>query len=152
MAAGLASVPFETAAYGMTASPASDLPPRVVVVLRDQWTRALLRAALREDGYDAIGSPGVRETFRVPRDDPARGPVRLLIVDQDALGSVPALVPALIDRLGGPPTILIRRVTKAFPTGEWSRVLQRPVSVDDVVVAARGLVPLPSERRHPVDD
>ena len=136
----------------MISDPATDLPPRVMVVMPEQWTRALLRAALREEGYDAIGSRGVREAFRIRPDDPTRGPVRLLIVDQDALAEVPAtLVPALATRLGGPATLLIHRVTKAMPPGEWGRVLQRPVSVDDVVATARALVPLPSGARHPVD-
>jgi hypothetical protein len=128
------------------------LPPRVVIVMAEQWTRAMLRAALREEGYDAIGSRGVREAFRLRPDDPARGPIRLLIVDQDALSSVPAsLVPALVARLGAPATIMIRRVTTATPAGEWSRVLRRPVSIEEIVTAARELLPLPLGARHPVD-
>lgn len=136
----------------MTLQPATEPPPRVVVIMPDQWTRALLRAALREEGYDAIGSRGVREAFRVRADDPERGPIRLVIVDGDALAAVPAaLGPSLIERLGRPPAILIRRATRSMPNGNWALVIQRPVSVDDIAVAARALLPLPTSARHPVD-
>ena len=30
------------------------VPPRVLIVMDDQWHRALLRAALRDVGYDAM--------------------------------------------------------------------------------------------------
>ena len=127
-------------------------PPRVMIVMPEQWTRALLRAALREEGYDAIGSRGVREAFRVRPADPTRGPVRLLVIDQDALSHAPAtLVPALLGRFEKPRTVLIRRVTRAAPAGRWDRVLPRPVSVEDVVSAARHVLPLPRGARHPVD-
>lgn len=127
-------------------------PPRVVIVMPDQWTRALLRAALREEGYDAIGSRGVRDAARVREDDPERGPVRLLIVDQDALsGSALPLLARLQSQLGAPATMLIKRAVRPMPDGQWQRVLQRPVSIEDVVMAAEALVPLPTAARHPVD-
>lgn len=136
----------------MEGDPTAAPPPRVLIVMPEQWNRALLRAALREEGYDAIGSRGVREAFRVRPDDPTRGPVQLLIVDQDAIsGAAATLAPALVRRLQQPGTVLIRRVTKATPAGEWDRVLQRPVSVEDVVTATRALLPLPRAARHPVD-
>ena len=138
-------------AYSMVQHQAT-APPRVVIVMPDQWTRALLRAALREEGYDAIGSRGVREAFRIRNEDPERGPVRLLLVDHDALATnLAALVPALVTRLGAPATILIRRATRSLPNGEWNRVLQRPVSVAEVGEAVRALLPLPAEARHRID-
>ena len=136
----------------MTSDPDTTPPPRVVVVMGEQWARALLRAALREEGYDAVGSRGVREALLLRPDDPGRGPVQLLILDQDALAGVPASrVPALVARLGAPATILIRRAMTAAPQGEWRRVLRRPVSVEEIVAAARELLPLPRDARHPVD-
>jgi DNA-binding NtrC family response regulator len=136
----------------MASDSATAPAPRVLIVMPDQWTRALLRAALREDGYDAVGSRGVREALRVRPDDPERGPVRLIVVDQDALAAnAPALFPALRDRLGRPETLLIRRGTRSAPNGEWGRVLQRPVSVADIVEAVRTLAPLPAGARHPID-
>ena len=136
----------------MTSDPDTTPPPRVVIVMAEQWTRAILRAALREEGYDAVGSRGVREALRLRPDDPGRGPIQLLIVDQDALPSVPAsLVPELGARFGAPATMLIRRVMTAAPAGKWRRVLRRPVSIEEIVAAARELLPLPLDARHPVD-
>jgi hypothetical protein len=135
----------------MVTGQATGLPPRVIIAMPDQWTRALLRAALREEGYDAIGARGLREAFRVRSDDPERGPIGLLIIDHDALDAkTSSLVPALTARLGAP-TILIRRATLPLPNGEWGRVLQRPVSVADIVAAVSALVPLPVSARHPID-
>src|SRR5436305_14686844 len=61
------------------------LPPRVLIVMADQWRRAGLRAALRAEGYDAIGFPSLRMAARVPSSEIDRGPVRATVVDQDAL-------------------------------------------------------------------
>src|SRR5436305_4966936 len=36
------------------------LPPRVLIVMADQWRRAGLRAALRAEGYDAIDRKSTR--------------------------------------------------------------------------------------------
>ena len=118
----------------------------------DQWTRALLRAALREVGYDAVGSRGLREAFRVRPDEPDRGPVRLLVIDQDALvpGAEP-VVEQLRLRHGSPDAILVKRATKSAPMGSWRVTLQRPVSVADIVDAAQASLPLPAAARHPVD-
>jgi AmiR/NasT family two-component response regulator len=126
-------------------------PPRVLVIMPDQWRRALLRAALREEGYDAIGSRGIREAFRIRPHDPDRGPLQLLIVDQDALVGAESLLPMLSERLGGPATILVKRATRRASSGSWGRVLQRPVSVADVVAAAEALLPLAPGAHRPID-
>jgi hypothetical protein len=137
----------------MASGSATALPPRVLLVMPDQWARALLRAALREEGYDAVGSRGLPEAGRVRRDDPERGPVRVLVIDHDALsGAATGLASALSERLGSPDTILVRRATRPVPRGEWTRVLQRPVSVAELVDAVRALAPLPPAARHPVDE
>lgn len=136
----------------MASDSATELPPRVLIVMPDQWTRALLRAALREEGYDAVGSRGVREAFRVRPDDPERGSVRVLVVDHDALSATGnSLVPALRARLGAPGTVLVRRVTRTVPNGSWDRIVQRPVSVAGLVEAVRSLAPLPASARQPID-
>src|SRR5437667_11841947 len=61
------------------------LPPRILLVMPAQWPRALLRAALREEGYDASGTRAVNGALYQAAPDPARGPVRLVLADQDAL-------------------------------------------------------------------
>lgn len=118
----------------------------------DQWPRALLRAALREVGYDAVGTRTLVAALRVPPAEPERGPVRLVIVDQPALGpGSDEQITRLLARHGTPDTILLARAAVATPAGPWQRVLHRPVSVADVVSAAQELLPLELDSRHALD-
>lgn len=125
-------------------------PPRIVIVMADQWRRAGLRAALRAEGYDAIGFPSLRSAARVPPTEPERGPIRATIIDQDALDLASA---PTIDALpNGSALILVARATVAQPAGDWRLVLRRPVAVGDVVRAVEEIVPLPTSQRHAIDD
>jgi DNA-binding response OmpR family regulator len=130
----------------------STLAPRVLIVMPEQWRRALLRAALREVGYDAVGTRSLSSALRIRRDEPERGPVRLVILDQSVVsrGGKEQLV-ELLSLHKAPATILIARPTVAVPEGEWQRVLKRPVSVDEIVSATQQLLPLALHDRHPLD-
>ena len=130
-----------------------ELPPRVVIVMSDQWRRALLRAALREVGYDAIGTRGFREAALIRRSAPDRGPVRLLVVDQDTLGREDVqLFLSQRERLGNPEVILLARATVAPPDGPWRAVLRRPFSVADVVHTVRQMIPLTASHELDLPD
>src|SRR5690242_5586562 len=119
----------------------------------DHWRRALLRATLRELGYDAIGSTGVREAMLTRVDAPQRGPLQLVVLDQEAIDNATArMVTPLLERLGAPATILLARTTVSPPAGPWRRVLRRPMSVDEVVRTVKELLPLPPQLQHPVDE
>jgi hypothetical protein len=125
----------------------------------EQWPRALLRAALREVGYDALGAPGLAGALRYRVQAPSRGPVRLVLVDQAALQGDEALerLSALFHRHGDPVTILLARVVPMSAPAEtaepapWTRVLRRPVSIDGIVAAVRDLLPLPPGTSRPLD-
>jgi DNA-binding response OmpR family regulator len=129
------------------------LPPRVLVVMPAQWPRALLRAALRDVGYDAVGAQSLASALRIRPDEPQRGPVRLVIVDHDAFDGPrrPAQFLALRNRHHTPLTMLIVRSTVQMPPVESDRVLKRPVSVGDIVAAAESLLPLPRGKRHAIE-
>ena len=129
------------------------LPPRVIVVMETQWPRALIRAALREAGYDAVGTQSLATALRIRPTEPDRGAVRLVIVDQPALAGKrdDARLAALFTRHEQLATILLARPTVRTPTGSWTRVLQRPVSVEDVVAAAEAVLPLARAQRHRLD-
>ena len=128
-----------------------EFPPRVLIVMPDQWRRALLRAALREVGYDAVGTRGVSAGMRIPAKDPERGDVKLIIIDQDALDGNDAPVQALIDTYRAP-SILIARATIEPPRGPWQRTLTRPLAIDDIVATVQSLVPLSAAGRRPLDE
>src|SRR5512142_2916514 len=53
------------------ATPPPGLPPRILVVMPAQWPRALVRAELRERGYDAAGARDLLEALS--EDESAEG-------------------------------------------------------------------------------
>lgn len=118
-------------------------PPRVIIVSPEQWTRAGLRAELREHGVDAIGASDVADALRAGRPEPGRGPVALVVVEQDALGSDldAGLLGRVRTRLGDPPVLLLAHATRAAPAGAWAAVLKRPVSIGEIVEAVERLLP-----------
>ena len=125
----------------------------------EQWPRALLRAALREVGYDALGAPGLAGALRYQPEVSGRGAVRLVVVDQAVLqgdGAFPLLT-TLLHRHGGPAAILLTRAaTMPAPFGQaepapWARVIRRPVSIEGIVAAVRDLLPSPPGSSRPID-
>ena len=130
----------------------SSLPPRVLLVMPEQWPRALLRAALRDVGYDAVGTRTLSSALRINPDELDRGPVRLVILDQLVLsGNDGDQLTPFLARNKSPAAILLARPTLAIPDGPWQRVLRRPVSVGEIVTAAQASLPLSPEHRHPLD-
>ena len=126
--------------------------PRVLVVMPDQWRRALIRAALREVGYDAVGAPTLDAALHLASADAKRGAVRLVIVDQPVVGGDAAdTLARLLERHDAPATLLLARATVVPPAGAWTRVMARPVSVEDVVAAVAELVHLSEEQRRPLE-
>jgi DNA-binding response OmpR family regulator len=126
----------------------------VLVVMPEQWPRALLRSALREAGYDAVGTRNLSSAQRIPVTMPGRGPVRLVVLDQGAMdGAGQELLSRLLAAHGHPATLLVARSTSASPTGaaQWRHVLHRPVSVADIAGTVQSLLPLPAEQRRPID-
>jgi len=129
---------------------APDLPPRVLLVMPNQWHRSLLRAQLRELGYDALGAQDLEGSLLYPAAEPERGPVGLILVDQQALvGGNQSLLRSLLDRHGRPPSVLI--APAGFPPagGEWRHIFTRPVTIADLTEWVRTFLPLgPS---HPIE-
>jgi hypothetical protein len=124
----------------------------VLVVMPEQWPRALLRSALREAGYDAVGTRTLSSALRIPVTMPGRGPVQLLVVDQGALdGEADERLGRLTASHGHPATMLLARSTSAVPAGSWQRVLKRPVSVADIVRGVQEVLPLPAGQGRAID-
>lgn len=122
-------------------------PPRVLLVMPEQWPRAVLRGALRELGYDAVGTRSLESAAAIPVHEAGRGPVGAVVVDQDAMpdGSGSDL-DALLHRHGSPPSLLVAHATRAPEAREWSHVVRRPVSVEDLVREVKALLPLSAGR------
>lgn len=110
----------------------------------DQWPRALLRAALLEAGYDAVGARTVSEALTYPAADPGRGPVRLVIVDRLVLGRDARSIVELAALHAGPTMMLLVAAGESVPEGSWDRIIRRPVSIGGIVTAVQALLPLTS--------
>jgi hypothetical protein len=137
------------------------LAPRIIIAVPDQWPRALLRGALRDVGYDAVGTRTLAGALAHVAPVPGRGPVRAIVVDvaavaaaeHDAAGRETDERQALLDlcERGNVPVLLLASAVTAIPPGRWTRILRRPFSIDDVVGAVSALVPLPPKCQAPVD-
>ncbi len=126
-------------------------PPRILIIIPDQWPRALLRAALREAGYDAVGARSVHGAVRHAGPAPGRGPVALVVLDHDAVAADPDAFDALMAASGRPPAILVAHATREPPAGPWARIVRRPLSVHELAADVETMVPLAPELRHPID-
>jgi hypothetical protein len=108
----------------------------------DQWHRALLRAQLRELGYDALGAPDLAGGLLYPALEPERGPVALIVVDQGALTPFgDPLLPQLLARHGAP-AVLIAPAGVSLPAGPWTQVINRPVSIAEIARVVHQLLPI----------
>jgi hypothetical protein len=117
-----------------------------------QWPRALLRAALREVGYDAIGTRALNSAVFQAAPDSSRGQVRLLVLDQEALIEDEADdLDALRTRAVAAPVLLLAPATRRVREGPWIRVIRRPTTIAALVQEIESLVPLPPEARLPID-
>ena len=134
------------------------LPPRVLLIMPDQWPRALLRAALREAGYDALGAPALAAALRYRAEMPGRGSVRLVLIDQASLtgDEDEAQLEALVRRHATPALVLLTKASqkpsvRASVPGAWSRIVRRPVSIAELVAIVQQILPLPPESARPLD-
>jgi hypothetical protein len=116
-----------------------------------QWPRALLRAALREVGYDASGTRALRMALDQAAPDEGRGPVRLVVLDQDALADEDERQLEELRRTSGAPLVLLAPATRRVREGPWTRVFRRPTSIGALVQAIQALLPLAPDARHPID-
>jgi hypothetical protein len=131
--------------------PPTDPPPRVLLVMPEQWPRALLRAALREVGYDAIGTRTVRGARTLLVSGEERGPVGLILLDQDALTDDAQVDLDKLRRASDAPLVLLAPATRRVFEGGWTGVLRRPLTVGELAQAIERLVPLAPEARRPID-
>ncbi len=106
-------------------------PPRVLIVMPDQWSRALLRAELLERGLDTVGAPDMVAALLCRPIETGRGWVEVILIDQDALDERGArLVDLLLSRHKRARALLLASVLLERPSGPWHRILYRPASLD----------------------
>lgn len=127
-------------------------PPRIVIILPEEWPRALLRVELRERGYDAVGAQGLEEAAAYASQNDQRGPVRLIVIDQTIVEAAEAgSLELLKHTLGTGTMLLLGRPGAKSPTGAWARVIGRPFHVGDVLRAVEEILPLATRTYVPID-
>jgi hypothetical protein len=125
----------------------------VLLVMPQQWPRALLRAALREVGYDASGTLTLDGALYQAGPDPRRGPVRLVLVDQEALADDQwQRLEEVMARAPDAVLLLIAPATRPVHEGPWGEIVRRPTSIAELVGVIERLVPLPPEGRRPLEE
>jgi DNA-binding response OmpR family regulator len=128
-------------------------PPRVILVSDEQWERAGLRAELRDRGIDAVGVRDIPEALTQARTESGRGPVRALVIEQDALSDdvEAGMLPRVRKRLGTPQVVLLAHATREPTAGEWDVILRRPISIGEVADTVQRLVGT-GQPSAPLDD
>jgi len=119
--------------------------------MREQWPRALLRAALREAGYDAVGARSLSSALRFAEPEAGRGAVGLIVLGQEALAPADRQNLEPLQRATHAPVLLVASAGNPVEEGPWLQVLRRPVSIGELVRAVERVLPLPAEDRHPID-
>jgi VIT1/CCC1 family predicted Fe2+/Mn2+ transporter len=92
-----------------------------------------------------------RGALHLVASDGERGPVRLIVLDQDALTYGDGQDLEALRESAGAPVVLLAPVMRRPPEGPWARVFHRPVSVGALVRAIEELVPLAADARRPID-
>ncbi len=129
------------------------VPPRVLVVSPDRALRALVRAELREAGYDAIGASSFAAALEYPPAERERGPVRLLIVHEGAVDPAGEFLERARLQFPGSRFLLVAGEGSGgtVPAGPWDVIARRPVAIGEIVARVRALVPLPPALERPID-
>jgi hypothetical protein len=116
------------------------------------WPRALIRAALREAGYDALAAPNLEEALSYPAREAGRGTVRLIILDHAVIE--PDRDSRLCHLLARHPEALTLVLQSAFGpsfTRAWPHILRHPVTIAEIVRTTEQLLPLPATSGQPID-
>jgi hypothetical protein len=132
-------------------TPGKGPPPRVLVIMAEQWPRALLRAALEDAGYDAVGARSVLEAMRQEVVVPDRGAVGLIVIDRPVVAGAESSLAELNRRFGTPIAMLLTSAVGHAPEGPWKAILRRPVSIGQVVQAVRERLPLAATGSGSID-
>jgi hypothetical protein len=115
--------------------------PRVLVIMRTHWPRALLLGALLEEGYDATGLSSLKEALAQPADAAGRPPVGLIVVDHHISGDNP-LYQALLLRHPGAQSLFLESALTPSPGEPPEHRLRYPAFIGDILETVKRLLPL----------
>ena len=111
-------------------------PPRILLVMPEHWPRALLRAELIERGYDVIGAPDLATALLCRPAEKDRGPVGVILIDQDSLVEPQIrLFDLLVSRHPKPRLVLLARAQLGTPPGDWHDIVRKPALIGEIASA-----------------
>lgn len=116
--------------------------PRVLIVMEAQWRRALLLAALQEEGYDAVGASTLNEALSQSAQAPGRARVDLVVVDHHISRDDP-LFNALLHRHPEAQRLFLQSAFQAANGERSEHRLRYPLFIGEVVRAVKRLLPFP---------
>jgi len=117
-------------------------PPRILLVMPEHWPRALLRAELIERGYDVIGAPDLATALLCRPAEKGRGPVRVILIDQDALMEPQIrLFDLLVSRHPKQRLMLLARAQLETPPGDWHDIVRKPALIGEIASAIERALP-----------
>ncbi len=122
--------------------------PVVWIISTEQWPRALLRAELIEDGYDAVGYLTAEQTLEALRCPSAEKP-GAVILDLNGQTLTSSLLSALQHK-AVPVILLGGSVELSDPLVDefhQAAILKRPFAIGDVVAVLKSLLPVPRRSR-----
>lgn len=107
---------------------------KIVLVISDHTTRVLLNAELLGHGYDVVAVRSFGEALMGPPVEPERGPVRLIIIDDEPCISAEdgPLLDVLVARYHPASFLLLASGIRPVPPGPWQTVVRRPVSIGEL--------------------
>ena len=112
------------------------MSPRILLVMPEQWPRALLRAELIERGYDAVGAVDLLDALAYRSEEEERGPVRVIVMDEAAVvGPATGTLQLLLRKQGNPEVLLLHSPSLETPSGRWTEVIERPVTIGEIAAA-----------------
>jgi CheY-like chemotaxis protein len=116
--------------------------PRVLIVMEAQWPRALLLAALQEEGYDAVGASTLDEALSQSAQAPGRASLGLIVVDHHISRDDP-LFKALLQRHPDAQSLFLESALQPSDAELADDRLRYPLFIGEVVRAIQRLLPLP---------
>jgi len=106
--------------------------PHFVLLFRDRWTSALLRAELIEMGEDAVCASALGELLVTPNPTVTSTPC-VVVAEQEAVSPHDGIVLEWLRAVGAVTVaVLITRARAERPSRAWDPVLQRPIVVGDL--------------------
>jgi len=121
----------------------------VVLVMPQQWERAILRAELIERGHDVVGMRHLGDLLAFHAAEAGHAPIGVVLVDRTAFaGRHHRLLSILRRRHRCAPFVLLARAMTEVADCPWNAVLVRPLSVAqlaDKIAALLALAPSAGE-------